>query len=61
MKDHNVKTSLYHFVTGLCYYYEDDLERAISGFGEAKKELVEAKEWHDKAMAMHNAYVSGNK
>jgi len=61
MKDHNVKTSLYHFVTGLCYYYEDDLERAISGFGEAKKELGEAKEWHDKAMAMHNAYVSGNK
>jgi len=61
MKDPNVKTSLYHFVNGLCYYYEDDLERAISGFAEARKELPEAKEWHDKAMAMHNAFVSGNK
>jgi len=61
MKDQNVKTSLYHFVVGLCFYYEDDLERAISGFGEAKKEVSEAKEWHDKALAMHNAFISGNR
>ena len=44
MKDYNVKTSLYHFVNGLCHYYENALKRAISGFGEAKKEKVEAKE-----------------
>jgi len=61
MKDQNVKTSLYHFVNGLCFYYEDDMERAISGFGEAKKELSEAGEWHDRALAMHNSYVSGNR
>lgn len=61
MRDQNVKTCLYHFVMGLCFYYEDDLERAISGFGEAKKELSEAKEWHDKALAMHNAFISGNR
>ena len=48
MKDYNVKTSLYHFVNGLCHYYEDALKGAISGFGEAKKEMVEAKAWYDK-------------
>jgi len=61
MKDQNVKTSNYHFVIGLCFYYEDDLERAISGFAEARKTLTEAKKWHDQAMAMHNAYVTGNR
>lgn len=59
MKDHNVK--LASITLWPVCYYEDDLERAITGFGEAKKELGEAKSWHDKAMAMHNAYVSGNK
>ena len=61
MKDHNVKTSLHHFVNDLCHYYEDALKRAISGFGEAKKEIVDAKECYDKAMVMYSAYVSGNK
>ena len=48
MKDYNVKTSLHHFVNDLCHYYEDALKGAISGFGEAKKEMVEAKAWYDK-------------
>eukprot|EP00092_Neocalanus_flemingeri_P028297 GFUD01030728.1.p1 GENE.GFUD01030728.1~~GFUD01030728.1.p1 ORF type:complete len:1013 (+),score=326.13 GFUD01030728.1:58-3096(+) len=57
----DVKTSLYQFVTGLCCYYEDDLEKAISSFAQAKREVSEAQEWHEKAMAMHNAFISGNK
>merc|ERR1719154_950727 len=61
MKHQKVKTKLFHFVAGLCSYYEDDMQRAISGFGEAKKELPEAQEWHEKAMAMHNAFVAGNR
>ena len=61
MKHQKVKTKQFHFVTGLCCYYEDDMVRAISGFGEAKKELPEAKEWHEKAMAMHKACVAGNR
>jgi len=61
MKEQNVKTSLYHFVIGVCFYYEDDMERAISGFGEAKRDLSEAKEWHDRAHSMHNAFVNGNR
>jgi len=61
MRDPNIKTSLYHFVQGLCYYYEDDFERALSGFGEGKKDLSISREWHEKTMAMHNAHINGNK
>jgi len=61
IRDPNVKTSLYHFVQGLCYYYEDDFDRAMSGFGEGKKDLAVAKHWHDQAMAMQNAHVNGNR
>jgi len=61
MRDPNVKNSLYHFVQGLCYYYEDDFERALSGFGEGKKDLAISREWHERTMAMHNAHINGNK
>lgn len=60
-KDPSAKTSLFHFVQGLCAYYEDDLDRAISGFGEAKKDLSEAVAWHDKATLVQNAFLAGKR
>merc|ERR1719430_2704163 len=37
------------------------MDRAISGFKEAKKEFHEAEKWETKALNMQNAFVNGNR
>jgi len=56
----SAETSLFHFVKGLCDYYDVDLDRAVSEFAEAKKNMSEAKAWYLKAKKVQDAFVVGN-
>jgi len=60
-KDSSVKTSSWHYAQGLCAYYENDLERAISGFAEAKGFVQAAVAWHDRTHTIHTAFLASNR
>lgn len=60
-KDAATKSPTFHYAQGMIHYYSDDMDRAVSNFSECVKEYPEAKDWREKALAMQNALVSGNR
>ena len=47
------------FAQGLCHYYRDDLDRALSCLTECSREFPEASRWRERCVAMQSAVVGG--
>merc|ERR1711974_326857 len=47
------------FAQGLCHYYRDDLDRALSCLTECSREFPEALRWRERCVAMQSAVVGG--
>lgn len=60
-KDPAVKCCWYFFVQGVIYYYENELERSLSRFAEAKKDINKAAIWHEKVSVMKYSLERGRR
>ena len=47
------------FAQGLCHYYRDDLDRALTCLTECSREFPEASRWRERCVAMQSAVVMG--
>ena len=55
------KSPTLQFAQGLCHYYRDDLDRALSCLTDCSREYPEASMWRERCVAMQAAVVGGTR